>query len=159
MSAEPVTLSDLQLARLAEMLAPLIAEIQAPLIAEMLAPLIAEELQARGAPPENQARPSGLLDASEAAARLGVGRAWVYRHAAELGAVKLGDGRRARLRFDAESLSELATARVENRDSSAPLAPRRRPSRRSPGGRTARGNPLLPIPAYDQGDQSSGAAT
>ena len=41
-----------------------------------------------------------MIGASELAGRLGVDRSWVYSHAIELGAVKLGDGPRARLRFD-----------------------------------------------------------
>src|ERR1700726_2902578 len=41
-----------------------------------------------------------LLSASEVANRLGVARAWVYEHAVELGARRLGSGPRARLRFD-----------------------------------------------------------
>jgi hypothetical protein len=41
-----------------------------------------------------------LVDAAAVAAMLGVTRGWVYEHAAELGAVRLGSGARPRLRFD-----------------------------------------------------------
>jgi hypothetical protein len=41
-----------------------------------------------------------LLDAAALAARLKVERDWVYEHAAELGAIRLGDSERGRLRFD-----------------------------------------------------------
>jgi hypothetical protein len=41
-----------------------------------------------------------LIDAAELARRLGIERSWVYMHAIELGAVKLGAGRKPRLRFD-----------------------------------------------------------
>lgn len=41
-----------------------------------------------------------LVDAAELARRLGIERSWVYTHAIELGAVKLGAGRKPRLRFD-----------------------------------------------------------
>jgi hypothetical protein len=41
-----------------------------------------------------------LVDAATLAAELGVSRDWVYEHAAELGALRLGSGPRARLRFD-----------------------------------------------------------
>jgi hypothetical protein len=41
-----------------------------------------------------------LLDATAVALRLGRSRDWVYRHAAELGAVRLGEGDRPRLGFD-----------------------------------------------------------
>src|SRR4051812_24577685 len=44
----------------------------------------------------------GLVDAATWAAHLGVTRGWVYRHADALGAVRLGDGRRARMRFHLE---------------------------------------------------------
>jgi hypothetical protein len=41
-----------------------------------------------------------LIDAAELARRFGIERSWVYTHAIELGAVKLGSGRRPRLRFE-----------------------------------------------------------
>jgi hypothetical protein len=41
-----------------------------------------------------------LVDAAAVAAMLGVTRGWVYEHATELGAVRLGAGTRPRLRFD-----------------------------------------------------------
>jgi hypothetical protein len=43
-----------------------------------------------------------LVDAAELARRFGIERAWVYSHAIELGAVKLGGGAKPRLRFDPE---------------------------------------------------------
>ena len=42
----------------------------------------------------------GLLTAAEVAAAFNVTRGWVYAHADELGAIRLGDGPRPRLRFD-----------------------------------------------------------
>lgn len=54
--------------------------------------------------PEPEAAPADLIDAEEAARRLGVSRDYVYSHADELGAVRLGDGPRARLRFDPSQL-------------------------------------------------------
>jgi hypothetical protein len=42
----------------------------------------------------------GLADAAEVARRLRVHENWVYAHADELGVIRLGDGDRARLRFD-----------------------------------------------------------
>jgi hypothetical protein len=41
-----------------------------------------------------------LMTAREVAARLNVERSWVYTHAEELGAVRIGSGPRPRLRFD-----------------------------------------------------------
>jgi len=43
-----------------------------------------------------------LVDAAELARRFGIERSWVYSHAIELGAVKLGAGPKPRLRFDPE---------------------------------------------------------
>jgi hypothetical protein len=43
-----------------------------------------------------------LVDAAALARRFGIERSWVYSHAIELGAVKLGDGPKPRLRFDPE---------------------------------------------------------
>jgi hypothetical protein len=49
------------------------------------------------------ARPKvGLIDARELAEELGVARDWVYANAERLGGVRLGNGPRARLRFDVE---------------------------------------------------------
>ena len=52
----------------------------------------------------------GLVDAQELAEQLGVARDWVYANAERLGGVRLGDGPRARLRFDAERAQEALTA-------------------------------------------------
>jgi hypothetical protein len=41
-----------------------------------------------------------LVDAAEIARRFGVSRDFVYDHADDLGVVRLGEGPRARLRFD-----------------------------------------------------------
>lgn len=46
---------------------------------------------------------AGLVDAAELARRLGVGRDYIYRHADEMGVIRVGDGKRARLRFDSDS--------------------------------------------------------
>ena len=50
-----------------------------------------------------------LVDAREIARRFGVHRSWVYAHAEELGAVRLGDGPKARLRFDLHRVAERLT--------------------------------------------------
>jgi hypothetical protein len=41
-----------------------------------------------------------LVDAATLAGELGVERSWIYEHARELHAIRLGSGPRARLRFD-----------------------------------------------------------
>jgi hypothetical protein len=48
-----------------------------------------------------------LVDAAELARRLGIERSWVYSHAIELGAVKLGKGAKPRLRFDPEVAAQV----------------------------------------------------
>ncbi len=64
---------------------------------------------------------AGLVDAAELARRLGVSRDWVYRHADELGAVHVGDGKRARLRFDpAASLPRTSRCAGSGHSSSPP---------------------------------------
>jgi len=48
-----------------------------------------------------------LVDANEIARRFGVSRAFIYDHADELGAVRLGPGPRARLRFEPAEVGRL----------------------------------------------------
>src|SRR5680860_1495753 len=43
-----------------------------------------------------------LVDAAELARRFGIERSWVYTHAIELGAIRLGNGTNPRLRFAPE---------------------------------------------------------
>jgi hypothetical protein len=58
-----------------------------------------------------------LVDAAELARRLWIERSWVYTHAIELGAVKLGSGAKPRLRFDPE-----VAARMLRKVGEAPAA-------------------------------------
>jgi hypothetical protein len=78
----PVSDQDHPLERLADLLAGLVAERLAPLLTS-------------GTP----AHQEGLVDAHEIARRTGRSRWWVYEHAGELGAVRLGSGSRPRLGF------------------------------------------------------------
>jgi hypothetical protein len=55
------------------------------------------------------------LTVSQAARRYGVSRSWVYAHQRELGALRLGEGPRARLRFDTRVVAE-AIAAFDRRD-------------------------------------------
>ena len=48
-----------------------------------------------------------LLTVAEVAEVLRVGRSWVYEHAAELGAVKLGSGQTAPLRIPRDGVREM----------------------------------------------------
>jgi hypothetical protein len=53
---------------------------------------------------------SAYLTVSQVAARYRVSRSWVYAHQRELGAIRLGQGPRARLRFDAAVVAEAIAA-------------------------------------------------
>jgi hypothetical protein len=76
----------------------------APESIEALASRLAELLDVVGrAEPE---APRQMISAAEVSARWGVARRWVYNHAAELGACRLGSGPRPRLRFDPVEVAE-----------------------------------------------------
>ncbi|MBX5443242.1 MAG: helix-turn-helix domain-containing protein [Solirubrobacteraceae bacterium] len=53
---------------------------------------------------------ASLLTVAELAARYGVSRSWVYAHQRELGAMRLGSGPRARLRFDSKVVADAIAA-------------------------------------------------
>jgi len=89
--------------------------------------------------PRPDRQSAGLIDAAELARRLGMDRSWVYSHAAELGAVRLGTGPNARLRFDPERATR---ALNPVGDPPARTEPRRQAVRRRPRRRRA---PLLPV--------------
>jgi hypothetical protein len=65
-----------------------------PQATEVIARKVVELLEERGLQKRE------LVDAAELARRFGIERSWVYSHAIELGAVKLGSGGKPRLRFD-----------------------------------------------------------
>jgi hypothetical protein len=77
--------------------------------------------------PQDRQPDSGLLEPAELAKRLGKSRAWVYEHAEDLGAIRLGDGPRPRLYFDLErSRGRLAALAGVNRSRPEPARPSRR---------------------------------
>lgn len=78
-----------------------------------------------------------LVDAAAIARLFGVSRDFVYQHADELGAVRLGDGPKARLRFDPTRVG-----RVLRRPPEKPTPASRRHTRRRA---TRRSSSLLPI--------------
>lgn len=78
-----------------------------------------------------------LIDAAEVARRHGVSRAYVYDHAEDLGAIRLGNGGRPRLRFDPHRVAAI----LENSPEPAPPSKPSRYSRR----KTRHNVPLLPI--------------
>ena len=88
-----------------------------------------------------------LLTVAEVATRLRVHPRWVYAHQAELGAIKLGTGPKARLRFDPRAVEArlLQTAAMPTAiavmDASGPTSRRRRLQSR-------------PLPALDRAARS-----
>jgi hypothetical protein len=72
-------------------------------LARRTAELLADRLQIPKAPPQHEL--PELLTAAEVSAWWGVHRGWVYEHASELGAIRIGSGRRPTLRFDPEQIT------------------------------------------------------
>lgn len=79
-----------------------------------------------------------LIDAAEVARRFAVSREYVYEHAAELGAIRLGAGPKARLRFGAARVADRLAARPHPVTDPAPKAAK-------PQARRREAAPLLPI--------------
>jgi hypothetical protein len=94
------------------------ADIEA--IARRVAELIAER------PGEPAAR---LVDAAHVAALLGVERDWVYAHADQLGAIRLG-GPKGRLRFDLATVTAHADRTADVPATTSRARPRARVGRR-----------------------------
>ena len=104
-------------------------------VAELLEPRLIEALEARLSAEVDAPR---LVDAHKVADALGLTRATVYAMADELGAIRVGDGDKPRLRFDLERARSAWRDREEPAPKPANRAARRRP-------RTSA--PLLPIRA------------
>ena len=107
-----------------------------PEAVEKIARRVVELLEARGLQQRE------LVDASELAKRFGIERSWVYSHAIELGAVKLGNGAKPRLRFDPEVAARVLR-KVGEEPTADPLARSSKRAGQPPGveGRVE----LLPI--------------
>jgi hypothetical protein len=67
----------------------------------------------------------GLADAAEVARRLRVHENWVYAHADELGVIRLGDGHKARLRFDLGRVARALGVTESEQGGRGPGRPRR----------------------------------
>lgn len=113
-------------------------------VAQRVAQLLRhEQSPAVGAQDDTLPAPAHLLTAEQLARHLGLNRGWVYEHAAELGAIQLGNGPRPRLRFDAQLAAQaLQARRRRNEPTAANEQPRPRPTRRR---RTPSNVPLLPV--------------
>lgn len=71
------------------------------------------------------------LTVLQVAAYIGVDASFVRRHSAELGAVRLGDGPKARLRFDRFAVDAWAQRHRVDADEPAPKRQRVAPARRT----------------------------
>lgn len=86
-----------------------------------------------------------LLTAAEVARRFGVSPEWVRENAERLGALRLGDGPRPRLRFDPGRVAETLSARpLRGRSDGSDRPPERASSRRRGRGSGKRTG-LLPV--------------
>ena len=100
-------------------------------LANAIAQRVAALLNASDPPTEHR-----LVSAAEVAHELGVGRQWIYEHAEELGARRLGDGPCGRLRFDLETVhaatgcSTSKQSHARNASAEAKSAATAEPSRR-----------------------------
>jgi hypothetical protein len=88
---------------------------------------------------------TGMLTVTELARHLNLNRAWVYEHADELGAIRISDGPKARLRFDLQTAKNALT---RHRAPAAP-APKSRERRRPQPSPYSPDAPLLEIRRRD----------
>jgi hypothetical protein len=106
-------------------------------VAERVVELLEEVTEPAVAPRDGSPR---LVDAATLARVLGISRATVYAKADEFGAIRVGNGKRARLRFD--PARAVATAASDDAGDSSLAARHRPPRRKSPEGAS---QDLLPI--------------
>ena len=112
--------------------------------ARAIAEALADVLTERGLVVEGTAASAArVLGVSEVARLLGRRPAWVYQHAAELGAFRFGNGPKARLGFDLANIERWKRDR-QTRTPSSESAPRRRRSRQDG---LPRGVKLIPYEA------------
>ncbi len=93
-------------------------------IAEAVADVLAERGLVVYAGPSGSAR---VLNAREVSKLLGRSAPWVYAHATELGAIRMGSGPKARIGFDLASIEQW------KRDNQIRPPQPRKPPRRRPG--------------------------
>jgi hypothetical protein len=99
-------------------------------VVEQVADRVAVKLAERIGEPTP--REPTLIDVAEVARRFGVSRDYVYEHSEELGAMRIGNGRNPRLRFDPRKVEQaFAGRREEPKVEKAQRRPRRRRSGRA----------------------------
>jgi hypothetical protein len=101
--------------------APTVTELS-PRCIEAIAARVIELLQEHTRHLEH---PTSLIDVIELARQTGLSRTWIYEHARELGAIRLGDGPRARLRFNPDTVKRLLEREPRPRVERAPAKRRR----------------------------------
>lgn len=95
-----------------------------------------------------------LLTAAEVSERWGVERSWIYEHAAELGAIRLGSGPRPRLRFRPEAIDRHPATLTATH---GPSTPQPRPKGRA--FRPIPGDPVELLPIRGQAELTSPETT
>lgn len=93
-----------------------------------LAEAVADVLEERGLVGHIEPTPGRVLKVADVADLLGRSRPWVYEHAAELGAFRYGNGPKARIGFDLETIERWKRERQISQ-SSTPARPARRRGR------------------------------
>ena len=86
----------------------------------------------------------GFLNVAQLARHLGLNPAWIYEHADELGAIRIGDGPKARIRFDLYTATQALRQHQPGRTQGPATAKPRKP-RRSPASPYRTNAPLLEI--------------
>ena len=86
----------------------------------------------------------GFLNVAQLARHLGLNPAWIYEHADELGAIRIGDGPKARIRFDLYTATQALRQHQPGRTQGPATATPRKP-RRSPASPYRTNAPLLEI--------------
>jgi len=81
---------------------------------------------AGGADVNDTIRRARLVDPATLALELGVSRDWVYEHSAELGALRLGNGPKPRLRFDPVAVRDALSPKSGDEPAVPPRATGRR---------------------------------
>jgi hypothetical protein len=113
-----------------------------PQATEAIARKVVELLEKRGLQKRE------LVDAAELAKRFGIERSWVYSHAIELGAVKLGNGAKPRLRFD----PEIAAKSLHKAGDDSAADPPARSGERADQPSASGGSGVRLLPIHEQGE-------
>ena len=112
---------------------PTIIEEIADRLSDAIVERVVEAVSAAGIVPQASTS-MAWLDAREVAHRLGVSREWVYEHADELGASRIGTGPRPRLRFPPQILDSRSSRKPASTEAAG-----------QPTKRRSKPNGLIPI--------------